>query len=457
MIFCVLLVFGAFLTTRSCAQPGDTATINPIIRGFLSDGMRTTHAYDLLARLVKAAPHRLSGSKGASDAVAWATATLKKEIFDNVQQESVMVPHWVRGTVERAEVIGRHSYRLAVCALGGSVPTPQGGLTAEVVEVHSLEEAHALGVKGKGKIVFFNRPMDVSRVGTFEAYGGAVDQRARGAIEAAKVGGVAALVRSMTMKADRVPHTGVMVYQDSVEKVPSAAVSLVDADSLSALLKRNPSAKVRLTLDCHTLHDAPSANVMGEILGREKPEEVVVVGGHLDSWDKGEGAVDDGSGCVQAIEALRLIQKLDLHPKRTIRAVLFMNEENGNRGGTGYANDPVRKTERPLAVIESDRGGFAPRGFDVAGDSTLLLRTHRWMPLFAQLNAEEWGAGFGGTDISPMIKEGVPGFGLVVESQRYFDYHHSENNVLSAINPRELELGAIVEALLCYLIAEEGI
>ena len=292
---------------------------------------------------------------------------------------------------------------------------------------------------------------------TFEAYGGAVDQRSRGAVESARAGGVAALVRSMTLRLDRVPHTGAMGYNDSLPKVPAAAVSSVDADSLSALLSRTPGLKIHMTLDCRTLPDAPSANVLGEITGTEKPDEIVVVSGHLDCWDKGQGANDDGSGCVQAIEALRLLKSAGLQPKRTIRAVMFTNEENGSRGGRDYPVEPARQHEHQVAVLESDRGSFAPRGFTVEGDAAIVQKARRWSPLFALFGAAEFTAGSGGTDISPTIKTGVPGFGLDVENQRYFDYHHSDNDTIETVNPRELELGAIAEALLCYLISEEGL
>lgn len=455
----ILPLAAAFLCLCAAAagQTADTTTYNPVIRGLLDKGMWSTPAYDLLRDLVKAAPHRLSGSKGAATAVAWMTSEMNVLQFDSVRQEAVMVPRWERGKIERADIVGRPSYRLEVCALGGSVPTPRGGLTAEVVEVHSLQEARALGSRGKGKIVFFNRPMDAREVDTFNAYEGAVDQRGEGADAAASVGGVAALVRSVSLRPDRVPHTGAMSYAKDVPEVPAAAISIMDADTLSARLKRTPSLRVRLRLDCRTLPDVPSANVLGEIVGTEKPRDIIVVGGHLDCWDKGEGAVDDGSGCVQALEALRLIKALGLHPKRTIRAVAFMNEENGSRGGKAYAADPARKGEHQVAAIESDRGCFAPTGFSVDCDSALFQRTERWKPFFKELQAGEWSQGFSGVDILPTVRQGVPGFGLVVESQRYFDYHHSDNDLISAVNPRELELGAITEALLCYLIAQEGL
>ncbi len=286
------------LSLSVSAQPADTARYGPLLRVLITAGMETDSAFALLRTLVSTAPHRLSGSEGAAVAVKLTTSMMMRLGFEQVHQESVMVPHWVRGASAEAWVAGRKPYPLAICALGGSVATPKQGVTAGVVEVHNFEELRALGDDARGKIVFFNRPMDPTRIRTFEAYGGAVDQRGRGAAEAARAGGVAALVRSMTLRQDRVPHTGAMSYIDSVPKVPAAALSTVDADSLSAMLRRNPGLRVHLRLDCRTLPDAPSANVVGQITGSGKPDEVVVVSGHLDCWDKGQGAHDDGSGCM---------------------------------------------------------------------------------------------------------------------------------------------------------------
>lgn len=444
---------------RAQSPGGDSTGYAATLHRLLETGLRDREAYTMLSELVSGGP-RLSGSAGAAAAVTLTRKMMEAHDFQNVRLEDVMVPHWVRGSVEKASV--RSGARgkpvpLSICALGGSVATPRKGITAEVLEVTSFEQLHQQGEKAKGKIIFFNRPMDPTKLDSFDAYEGAVDQRSRGAIEAAMVGGVAALVRSMTLALDDVPHTGAMHYDETKQKIPAAAISTVGAQSLSDLLKKDPRARLSLALSCSTLPDVRSANVLGEIVGTEKPGEVIVVAGHLDSWDKGTGALDDGSGCVQAIEALRLIKTLGLRPRRTIRAVLFMNEENGNRGGTAYAVAPDRASERHIALIESDRGGFAPRGFTVQGDSLLVKKLKRWEPLFATINAGSITQGFGGVDISPMVDRGVVGFGLEVENHRYFDYHHSANDTIDKVNPRELELGAIAEALLCYLISEEGL
>jgi hypothetical protein len=299
--------------------------------------------------------------------------------------------------------------------------------------------------------------MEASKINTFEAYGGAVNQRGSGAAEAAKVGGVAALVRSMTTRLDDVPHTGGMVYQDGVPKIPAAAISTMDANLLSRIIAQEKTVRVRLKLTCEILPDAPSANVLGEITGTEKPEEIIVVGGHLDSWDKGTGAHDDGAGCVQSIEALRLLKALNLKPKRTIRAVMFINEENGLRGGEAYGREAATAKTKHIAAIESDRGGFAPRGFSVDTDSARFARLASWAYLFKAIGVDNVFQGGSGADISPLVKQGVPGIGLVPESQRYFDYHHSDNDVIEAVNERELNLGAAAMAILCYVIAQEGL
>jgi Zn-dependent M28 family amino/carboxypeptidase len=453
-----LLLLAGCLTAS--AQVTDSAHgYEPVAAQLLRSGLLRLGAYGMLERLTSRAGHRLSGSAGADTAVELAKELMEERGFSNVHLEHIMVPRWERGTTERAFLVlpGKANIPVAVCALGGSIATPVGGITAGVVEVRSFEELDHLGTAAAGKIIFFNRPMDPSLLNTFEAYGGAVDQRSRGAVQGAKSGGVAVLVRSMTLAIDGVPHTGGMGYQEGVKKIPAAAISTRDAEKLSGLIRRGEHLRVRVILSCRTLPDAPSANVVGEITGTEKPEEVIVVGGHLDAWDKGSGAHDDGAGCVQAIEALDLIQTLGLKPVRTVRAVMFMNEENGVRGGRGYVADPLRGSEKHTAMIESDAGGFAPRGFFVDADSAVRARVFRWKPVMEKVNAGRLLAGRSGTDISPMVATGVPGFGLDPENHRYFDYHHSDKDTPEKVNPRELEMGAIAEALLAYMIAQEGL
>lgn len=417
-------------------------------------------AYHMLRELTLGVGSRLSGSPEAAAAIEWGRQTMLKIGLDNVHLQKVMVPHWVRGPVEAASVINSETLgtvELSICALGGSIATPELGVVGEVVEVHDFEEVGKLGKNAQGKIMFYNRPMDARLISTFAAYSGAVDQRSRGAIEAAKVGAVAVLVRSMTTQLDDVPHTGAMRYDESVPKIPAAAISTVDANLLSQLIKQDGHVTLNLKLSSMTLPDAPSANVIGEIRGTELPEEVIVIGGHLDSWDKGQGAHDDGAGCVQAMEALRLIQSLELKPRRTIRAVLFINEENGSRGGRAYAQNVEENGPKHIAAIESDRGGFTPRGFSVNAKRKALQKIVSWEPLFATIGADKIVKGFGGSDINPLsAKFGIPTIGLAVDSHRYFDYHHSDNDTFDKVNERELELGAAAMAILAYVLAMEG-
>ena len=456
-----LIIFPAvFLSTQLAGQDQtNTKTISyqDIAKQIVNTALREGKAYEMLVDLTKLGP-RLSGSSQAASAVELTRQMMQQLSFDNVRLQPVMAPHWVRGPVEEATVINSPALgnvSLTICALGGSIATPEMGVIGEVVEVKSFEELRALGKRAEGKIIFFNRAMDARLLDTFAAYGGAVNQRGNGAIEAAKVGGLAALVRSMTTRLDDVPHTGGMGYEDGVPKIPAVAISTLDAEMLSRLIAQEKKVAIRLKLTCQTLPDAPSANVMGEITGSEKPDEIIVVSGHLDSWDKGTGAHDDGAGCMQAIEAVRLLKVCGLKPKRTIRAVMFMNEENGLAGGEEYAREAAEKKIKHTAAMESDRGGFAPRGFTVQADSIIVNKISIWAPLFAALGADRIGPGGGGADIWPLSRQRVPAIGLLPEAHRYFDYHHSDNDTIDKVNERELELGAAAMAIMAYLISEE--
>ncbi len=416
------------------------------------EGMRQQGAMALLRRLTEVGP-RLGGSPEAEAAVALGVRMMHELGLEEVHLEPVTIRHWVRGT-EAARIVGGEP--LAAMALGGSAGTPEAGVEAEVIEVLTLEECDALGEKAKGKILFFNRPMDPTHVNTFQAYGGAADQRVHSASRAARVGAVAVLVRSMTMRHDDVPHTGIMKYAEDAPEIPAAALSLVAADRLHAALEKGP-VRVHLQLGCRSLDPVVSHNVVGQITGTERPDEVIVVGGHLDSWDAGTGAHDDGAGCMQSLEALRIIKALGLTPKRTLRAVLFMDEEFGGTGGRAYAVDERRKRERHIAAIESDRGGFLPLGFTVFGDEARVAAFQPWVPLLESLGLYWIRSGYGGVDIHPLSEQGTVTIGLFPDSQRYFDVHHCANDVIEAVNPRELELGAIAMAALAWLLSEEGV
>jgi carboxypeptidase Q len=410
-------------------------------------------AHELLRSLCETAPARLSGSANAARAVDWGLAAMREVGLSNVRTEPVLVPHWERGAPESCEILGEDgvvvgSYR--ILALGGSIATPPGGIEAEVVRMRGFEELTERSEDLSGRIVFFDAPMPRALANTFAAYGQAVPQRTRGAAEAGRFGGVLALVRSMTTAIDGFPHTGSLAYGDGVERVPGAAISTLDAEDLAQRLENGP-VRLRVRMSCRNLPDAEGANVVGEIPGTDLADEIVTVGGHLDSWDVGQGAHDDGSGCIHALEAARLILAAGLRPRRTIRVVFFANEENGLRGALAHAE--LHASERHHAAIESDRGGFAPLGFTTTarGAGMDALR-----PVAEALAPFHMGAllpGGGGADIGPLREHGAELFGLVTIAQRYFDYHHSAQDRVENVDPRELALGAAAVAHLAAALA----
>jgi len=429
-----------------------------IAEKYVRSALTEQKGYKLLGEMCTMGP-RLSGSANSIRVMRWAERKMKELGFNRVWMQPVMVPHWVRGDVEKAEISksrGFNGRALNVASLGGSIGTDPAGITAGVLEVHSFEELKSAGSRANGKIIFFNRPMDIGEINTFRAYGEAVNQRTQGAIEASRAGGVGAIVRSVTTRYDNVPHVGVMYYNDSIPKVPSVAIGLEDADFLSEALKCDPQLQVHLTLDCKTLPDTQSYNLIGEITGSEKPDEIVLVGGHFDCWDKGQGAQDDGAGCMQSMEVLDLFHRLNIRPKRTIRCVFFINEENGTRGGEYYGQYADTTGFEHVAAIESDRGAATPRGFTVHGDSLVLEKIRGWLPVLQNAGIDWVRSGHGGTDIS-RIKEAIAQIGYVPDGQRYFDYHHSDNDVFATVDPREFELGAASMAVLVYLISEYGL
>jgi len=321
--------------------------------------------------------------------------------------------------------------------------------------VNGIEDLDKLGKeKISGKIVFFNRPMDPKLIDTFHAYGGCMNQRSNGAGEAVEYGAIAVVVRSLSLNLDDDPHTGNMRYVDGRKKIPAVAISTKSANLLSESLRNNTELEFLIDINCKQYDDVKSYNVIGQINGVENSSEIILVGGHLDSWDTGEGAHDDGAGCVQSMEVLRIFKDLGIKPKKTVRAVLFMNEENGNRGGKKYAELAMLNKEFHIAAIESDRGGFTPRGFDVNGTEQDLERLKKWRGLLEPYGLHIFRSGFGGVDIYPLKDQNVPLIGFIPDPQRYFDYHHSPEDIFENVNKRELELGAASMAALVYLISE---
>ncbi len=447
-LLCCLTAFG--LAQQTHVDPAVT----------LKDtGLNELGAYRILDELCNKVGNRISGSANADKAVEWGVSMMNRLGFENVRTLPCMVPHWVRGPKEEVILTTSSGDQIPVtaCALGMSPGTPAEGVEAEVIEVHSLDEVTKLGDKAKGKIIFYNRPFDPTYVTTFQSYGAAGDQRFRGPATAAKVGAVGALVRSMTHDLDDVPHTGTTTFEDKDPKIPAAALSLIAANKLHRELAMGP-VKARITLSCELLPDVPSASVIGEIRGSEKPNEVLVMGGHLDSWDKGQGAHDDGAGVAGSLEALRLIKSVGIRPKRTIRVVLFMNEENGGRGGASYYEYAKTSGENAISAIESDSGGFAPRGFSFSLPQRVINSHSNWRKALALVDIDHLtSGGGGGADVGHLEPLKTVLIGLEPESQRYFDYHHSTKDTIDKVNARELELGAIGMAMLSWLISEEGI
>ena len=451
----LLFSFGCLLANNCIAQHDDSLMLKRIYNEALTNGK----CYSALDYLSNTIGGRLSGSPQAQQAVDYTVSVMKNYGLDTVYVQEVMVPYWVRGQKEVAYMTkGNKQTAVHICALGNSIATTEKGLEAPVIEVQNFKELEQLGEANiKGKIVFYNRPMKPTHITTGSAYGEAGNQRGRGAIEAAKYGAVGVVVRSLTLANDTNPHTGMMGYVDTIIKIPACAISTVDADALSRLLNIKSAGVVTFYFkqSCKQLPDVLSYNVIGELRGAEKKEEIILAGGHLDSWDNGDGAHDDGAGVVQSMEALRLLKKLGYKPKRTLRCVLFMNEENGVRGGKKYAE--LAQNENHIAAIESDAGGFTPRAFGVENNMDAIAYMQKWVPLLKPYSIDYIKQGHGGTDIEPLAKNGTVLIGYIPDSQRYFDYHHTAIDTFDKVNKRELELGAAAISSLLYLLSEYGV
>ncbi len=448
-----LLLSLSLLAISLNAQQEIEPTLKEIYQTALLDGQ----SYPWLAHLSNQIGGRLSGSLNAQRAVEWGKEELDALGLDKVWLQPVMVPKWIRGTFEYAniETSPGNTINVPVCALGGSVATPLAGIRAEVIEVKDFEELKALGKeKVKGKIVFYNRPMQADLINTFSAYSGCVDQRFSGAEEAARLGAVGVVVRSMNLRLDDYPHTGSMGYGDLPlrERIPAAAISTNGAELLSSMLALNPALKFYLKQNCKNLPDVQSYNVIGEITGTTYPDEIMVVGGHLDSWDLGDGSHDDGAGIVQSMEVLRIMKKINYRPKRTLRVVLYMNEENGQRGAAKYTEVAQKKNEKHVFALESDAGGFTPRGFSIDTTPEKLKTIQSWAPYFEPYLIHLFVKGGSGADIAPLKSDDNVLAGLRPDSQRYFDFHHAANDTFDAINKRELELGAATMASMVFLM-----
>ena len=452
----IVLIFSFLFLNLSFSQD------DLFIKNVFDAGFTKSKAYTWLDYLSNEIGGRLSGSYEADLAVKWSKSELEKLDFDKVWLQPVMVPRWVRGPKEFAliETEPGITFDVPVAALGGSVATPSVGIKSNVIEVMSLEELEKLGKEIiDGKIVFFNRPMDPKFVTTFTAYGTAVDQRALGAMEASKYGAIGVIVRSMTLRTDDYPHTGGLTYGalPLSQRIPAAAISTKGADKLSSLLKIKPDLKFLLRQQCKQMPDVQSYNVIAEKTGTTYPDEVILIGGHLDSWDIGDGSHDDGAGVVHSMDLINLFTSIGYKPKRTIRVVLFMNEENGLRGSLKYKEIADKEGVNHIFAIESDAGGFRPLGFSFTCNDSNFLRLLEWKKLFAPYFINVFIKGGSGADISNLKKDNNVLSGLRPNSQRYFDYHHTEIDTFDAINKRELEMGSSAIASLVYLFDKYGL
>ena len=451
----LILLLLCFFCLTADAQQSDSLIIAKLFNQALTNGT----CYSRLNYLCKNIGPRLSGSLNNEKAVDYVQQLCLDQKLDTTFLQPVTVPHWVRGQKEQGyyKVNGKKS-EVAICALGGSIATPKKGLSAPVIEVHDFEEMKMLGrEKIEGKIVFMNHPMKSSFVHAFDAYGEAAGYRWATAQNAAKYGAVGVVVRSMTLALDNNPHTGAMGYKDTIIKIPACAISTMGAEELSNAIKNNSLVLFYFKQSCEVFPEAQSYNVIGELKGSEKAEEIIVIGGHLDSWELGEGAHDDGAGVMQSLEVLRIFQNLKLKPKRTIRFVAFANEENGSRGAKQLLVLAKERNEKIIAAIESDEGGFTPRGFSFNGDSLKMKNVMGKQELFYPYDLKYWEEGYGGTDINYLKEVGALLIGFVPDSQRYFDVHHAATDVFENINKRELELGAGSMAALVYVLSEYGV
>ena len=414
---------------------------NRLIEAAISDSA----AYDRLTDLVDRFGHRHSGSVSLERALDWILEEMKADGLENVHGEGVLVPHWVRGE-ESLEMLRPIARSLPMLGLGGSIATPAGGIRAEVLVVGSFEELAGRTDEAKGRIVLFNVP--------FTTYGETVQYRSRGAIAAAQAGAVASLVRSVTPYSQQTPHTGNMSYQTGVKQVPHAAITVEDAEWIQRMSDRGERVEVHLMMNAQTLPDVPSRNVVAEIVGREFPNEVVVLGGHIDSWDVGQGAMDDGGGSVAAWEAVRLMKELGLRPRRTVRVVLWTNEENGTAGGLGYRDAHREQLDDHILAMESDGGVFKPSGFGFTGSDDAFAIMEQIGTLLEPIESGVITRGGGGADIRPIMEEGVPGMGLSVDGTRYFWYHHTDADTIDKLDPLEMAYCVATMAVMAYVVAD---
>jgi len=416
-----------------------------IAEKLITAALADSFAYNRLAELTDSFGPRFSGTKNLEDAIDWILEEMKKDGFENVRGEKVMIPRWVRGK-EWVRMKVPWKKEMAMLGLGGSVATPSDGITAEVLVVDDFEELERRAGEAKGKIVLFNAP--------FINYGKTVRYRRDGASAAAEAGAVASLIRSVGPYSMNTPHTGGMGYKEGLPKIPHAAITVEDAMMLGRLADRGEPIILSLYMEAHFEDDVPSRNIVGELRGSEKPEEVVVLGGHIDSWDVGQGAMDDAGGCVAAWQAVKLMKDLGLRPRRTVRVVMWTNEENGLRGGNAYRDAHQDELKNHVLAMESDSGVFKPSGFGFTGSDHARRIIKQIASLLAPIEAGEIAPSGGGADIGPIMREGVPGMGLRVEGSKYFWYHHTNADTIDKLDPHDVNLCVAAMAVMAYVVAD---
>ena len=441
----MILILGLAARQPSAQSSSWLDTYRDPAARLIAESQSSAFAWERLALLGDTFGHRLSGSEALENAIRWAVAEMKKDGLDHVRAEPVKVPHWVRGQ-ESVEITSPYRSTLAMLGLGNSVGTPADGIEADVLVVRSFGELDAAGAGVAGKIVLFNVP--------FTTYGETVQYRSAGASRAARLGAVAMLIRAVGPPGLRTPHTGSLRYAEGTTKIPAAAIPVEDAERLQRMQNRGTKVRVRMKMEAKFLADADSANVIGEIRGRERPDEVVVVGGHFDSWDVGTGSTDDGGGCVVTWEALRLMKKLNLRPRRTVRVVLFTNEENGLAGGRAYLERHRSELAEHVLMLESDSGVFRPTGFGFTGTSTARETLQQIAGLLRGIQADQIGPSGGGADIGPSVEAGqLPALSLEVDGN-YFLIHHTPADTVDKIDPADMAKASAAIAVMAYVVAD---
>ena len=455
-LFTILVIFCIGISQPSIAQENEDLKV---IEKIFSEALTDNTAYENLRFLSKEIGGRLPNSTEAGKAVSFTAEVMKEAGVDTVFYQEMMVRNWIRGE-ETASVFSEiyGNRELIVSDLGMAIPTGTEGIRAKVIEVNGLDQLKSLSEDAiKGKIVFFNQPMDPILKSTFSSYGRAAGQRVQGPSAAAELGAVGAVIRSLTLATDTFPHTGVTRYKEGIPKIPAVCICTAHSNLLSEWLKSDPDLEITFKTSSQLLPDVPSHNVIGEIRGTESPEEFIIIGGHLDAWDTSEGAHDDGVGCIQSIEVLRIFNELGIAPKHSIRAVMFMDEEVSGEGSVAYAEHVRRTGEKHLAAIECDRGGTSPVGFYIDGSSEVIEKISGWKSFFAPWGIHLFVRGGSGADVGRLKEFNTVLFGYLPDTQRYFDYHHSPNDTFEQINKREMQLGSAANAALIYLIDKYGL